>query len=227
MSILIEEISQQHNRKLFDCGVTELNQFLQRQARQKTVKHISKSYVASQKPTPTVIMGYYTLTGYSVTTPPSQRDYKKYPHPLRSEDSIICESLAQDFCSYSRRSNRRIVSYATITTTQKTDKKTSQDSYITESSLLSAVKLARLAVDRSQQRQRLGERLLIDAICRTVLVAQQISAIGLFVDPMTPQVIPFYPLYGFLYDNPDDHSRLEMWLPIKTCIEIMTNCQTR
>ncbi|MEE9425094.1 MAG: GNAT family N-acetyltransferase [Methylococcales bacterium] len=173
MSILIEEISQQHNRKLLDCGVTELNQFLQRQARQKTVKHISKSYVASQNSTPTVIMGYYTLTGYSVTTPPSHRDYKKYPHPL------------------------------------------------------SAVKLARLAVDRSQQRQRLGERLLIDAICRTVLVAQQISAIGLFVDPMTPQVIPFYQQYGFLPANPDDHSRLEMWLPIKTCIEIMTNCQTR
>jgi GNAT superfamily N-acetyltransferase len=173
VSILIEEISQQHNRKLFDCGVTELNQFLQRQARQKTVKHISKSYVASQKSTPTVIMGYYTLTGYSVTIPPSHRDYKKYPHPL------------------------------------------------------SAVKLVRLAVDRSQQRQRLGERLLIDAICRTVLVAQQISAIGLFVDPMTPQVIPFYQQYGFLPANPDDHSRLEMWLPIKTCIEIMTNCQTR
>jgi len=72
-------------------------------------------------------------------------------------------------------------------------------------------------VDRSQQGQRLGERLLIDAIYRAVLVAQQISAIGLFVDPMTPQVIPFYQQYDFLSANPDDPSRLEMWLPIKTC----------
>ena len=166
MSIIIEEISQQHNRKTFDCGITALDQFLQQQARQKTAKHISKTYVACQESAPTAIMAYYTLTGYSVTTPPSHRDYNKYPHPL------------------------------------------------------SAVKLARLAVDRSQQGQRLGERLLIDAICRTVLVAQQISAIGLFVDPMTPQVIPFYQQYDFLPADPGDHSRLEMWLPIKTCIEI-------
>ena len=166
MSLSIEEITQQHNRKSFDCGVTELNQFLQQQARQKTAKHISKTYVACPDSTPTAVIAYYTLTGYSVTTPPSHKDYKKNPHPL------------------------------------------------------SAVKLARLAVDRSQQGQRLGERLLIDAIYRTVLVSQQISAIGLFVDPMTPQVIPFYQQYGFLPANPDDPSRLEMWLPIKTCLEL-------
>ncbi len=56
---------------------------------------------------------------------------------LRNEDLIICESLTQDFCSSSRRSNRRIASYATVATTQKTDKKTSQNSYIIESSFLS------------------------------------------------------------------------------------------
>lgn len=166
MSIIIEEITRQHHRKAFDCGIAELDQFLQQQARQKTAKHISKTYVICRDSTPAAIMGYYTLTGYSVTTPPSHREYKKYPHPLN------------------------------------------------------AVKLARLAVDRLQQRQRLGEQLLIDAIHRTVLVAQQISAIGLFVDPMTPQVVPFYQQYGFLPADPGDHSRLEMWLPIKTCLEI-------
>jgi len=166
MSLIIEEITQQHNRKAFDCGATQLNQFLQQQARPKTTKHISKTYVACLDSAPTVIVGYHTLTGYSVTTPPAHKDYKKYPHPL------------------------------------------------------SAVKLARLAVSRSQQGQRLGERLLIDAIYRTVLVAQQISAIGLFVDPMSPEVIPFYQQYDFLPADPGDHSRLEMWLPIQTCKEI-------
>ncbi len=165
MSIIIEEVTQQHNRKAFDCGVTELNQFLQKQARQKAAKNISKTYVAYRSSAPEMIIGYHTLTGYSVTTPPADRDYKKYPHPL------------------------------------------------------SAVKLARLAVARSQQGFGLGERLLIDAIYRTVLVAQQISAIGLFVDPMTPQVIPFYKKYDFLPADPGDQSRLEMWLPIKTCID--------
>ena len=166
MSIIIEEITRQHNRNAFDCGITELNQFLQQQARQKTVKHMSKTYVVCRNSAPTKIIGYHTLTGYSVTTPPAHKDYKKYPHPLN------------------------------------------------------AVKLARLAVDRSQQGQHLGERLLIDAIYKTVLVAEQISAIGLFVDPMTPQIIPFYQQYDFLPANPDDHSRIEMWLPIETCIEV-------
>lgn len=166
MFITIEEITQHHNRKAFDCGVTELNQFLQRQARQKTTKNISKTYVALQGSMPEIIIGYYTLTGYSVITPPAHKDYIKYPHPL------------------------------------------------------SAVKLARLAVARLQQGLGVGERLLIDAICRTVLVAEQISAIGLFVDPMTPQVTSFYQQYGFLPADADDQARLEMWLPIHTCTEI-------
>ncbi|MQL47209.1 GNAT family N-acetyltransferase [Photorhabdus khanii] len=166
MSITIEEITHQHNRKVFDCGINELNQFLQQQARQKTVKHIAKTYVACRSSAFTTIIGYHTLTGYSVTVPPACREYKNYPHPLN------------------------------------------------------AVKLARLAVDRSYQGQRLGEKLLVDAIYRTVLVAQQISVIGLFVDPMTPEVIPFYQQYEFLSAEPSDPSRLEMWLPTKTCIEI-------
>ncbi|SMG63822.1 hypothetical protein BMETH_194_1 [methanotrophic bacterial endosymbiont of Bathymodiolus sp.] len=63
---------------------------------------------------------------------------------FRSEDLIIYGSLTQDFCSFSKpapylirgRSNRRIASYATIATTRKTDKKTSQDPEIIKSSLL-------------------------------------------------------------------------------------------
>ena len=171
MSITVEEVTQQHNRKAFDCGVAELNQFLQQQARQKTVKHISKTYVACRDSEPATIIGYHTLIGYSVTTPPAHKYYKKYPHPL------------------------------------------------------SGVKLARLAVDCSQQGQGLGKRLLIDAIYRTVLVSQQISAIGLFVDPITPEVVPFYQQYNFLPIDPNDHSRLEMWLPIKTCVEIVNTLQ--
>ena len=167
MSIIIDEITPQHNRKAFDCGVPELNQFLQQQARQKTAKHISKTFVACIDSAPEMIVGFHTLTGFSVTTPPSHRDYKKYPHPL------------------------------------------------------SAVKLARLAVNCSHQGQHLGSRLLIDAIYRTVLVSQQIAAIGLFVDPMAPEITPFYQQYGFCQADPGDLSRLEMWLPIKTCVEIV------
>ncbi|WP_422137464.1 hypothetical protein [Endozoicomonas sp. ALC020] len=166
MSLIIEEITRNHDRKIFDCGIEELNRFLQQQARQKSVKHISKTYVACQESSSKTITGYYTLTGYSVTVPPAHQYYQKYPHPL------------------------------------------------------SAVKLARLAVATSYQGQRLGEMLLIDAIYRTVLVADQISTIGLFVDPMMATVVSFYEQYGFCLAYPEDETKLDMWLLIETCIEL-------
>ncbi|GAA3941359.1 GNAT family N-acetyltransferase [Litoribacillus peritrichatus] len=165
MLLNIDEVSKKHDRKQFDCGVEELNQFLQQQARQKTSKHVSKTYVGCWDESPAVVAGYYTLTGYSVSPPPVHKDYHNYPHPL------------------------------------------------------SAVKLARLAVDRDCQGARLGEKLLIDAIRRTVLAAEQISAIGLFVDPMTPDVVPFYEQYGFMVADPAEDDRLELWLPIGTCYD--------
>lgn len=167
--MIIDEISRNHNRKGFDCGISELNQFLQQQARQKNKKKIAKTWVACFDSAPKDIAGYYTLTGYSVITPPEHKSYKKYPHPLN------------------------------------------------------AVKLARLAVNIANQRQRVGERLLVDAICRTVLVSEQISAIGLFVDPMMPDIMPFYRQYGFIPVIPVASKKdagIEMWLPIKTCEEI-------
>jgi GNAT superfamily N-acetyltransferase len=166
VTLIIEAISRLHDRNSFDCGVAELNVFLKHQARQKTAKHISKTYVACLDSRPTGIVGYYTLTGYSVLTPPAHKAYKKYPHPL------------------------------------------------------SATKLARLAVDRTHQGERIGELLLIDAINRTALAAEQISAIGLFVDPMTQEVVPFYSQYGFIPADPSDSSRIEMWLPIDNCIDV-------
>ena len=55
---------------------------------------------------------------------------------LRSEDLIISECMTQDFCSSSRRGNWRIAGYATVSTTQMTDKETSQEADIIKSSLL-------------------------------------------------------------------------------------------
>ncbi|EGM1332176.1 GNAT family N-acetyltransferase [Salmonella enterica] len=85
---------------------------------------------------------------------------------------------------------------------------------------LNAVKLARLAIHKQFQGKRIGEKLLVDAIYRTVLVANQVSAIGLFVDPTTQDVIPFYEQYGFLMAQ---SNHIEMWLPINTCKEVVTS----
>jgi GNAT superfamily N-acetyltransferase len=52
-----------HNRADFDCGVTDLNSYLQRFANQDQKRHLSKIYVLAEGET---IIGYYSLSAHSV-----------------------------------------------------------------------------------------------------------------------------------------------------------------
>ncbi|MBF0627881.1 MAG: GNAT family N-acetyltransferase [Magnetococcales bacterium] len=51
-----------HDRQNFDCGRQELNQWLQRMARQHQDKGVSRTYVATQSAEPSCICGFYALT---------------------------------------------------------------------------------------------------------------------------------------------------------------------
>ena len=51
-----------HDRQGFDCGRTELNDWLQRVARQHQDKGLSKTFVAIREQASAVICGYYVLT---------------------------------------------------------------------------------------------------------------------------------------------------------------------
>lgn len=55
-------LQKKHDRKQFDCGSEELNQYLKKYAKQNDKKGISKAYVATQAITPGVIDGYYTIS---------------------------------------------------------------------------------------------------------------------------------------------------------------------
>ena len=57
-----------HDRKSFDCGQKELNNWLQKIALQLQKKGISKTFVATRKQEPTDICGYYALTLTEVDT---------------------------------------------------------------------------------------------------------------------------------------------------------------
>ncbi len=51
-----------HDRQGFNCGRTELNDWLQRIARQHQDKGLSKTFVAIREEAPATICGYYALT---------------------------------------------------------------------------------------------------------------------------------------------------------------------
>lgn len=75
------------------------------------------------------------------------------------------------------------------------------------------VHLARLAVDRSVQGQRLGERLLLDALERTLEVSRSVAAYAVEVVAIDETARRFYLKHGF-QELLDD--RLHLYLSMKT-----------
>ncbi|MDJ0533552.1 MAG: GNAT family N-acetyltransferase [Xenococcaceae cyanobacterium MO_207.B15] len=80
------------------------------------------------------------------------------------------------------------------------------------------VKLARLAVDKNWQGKGIGKILIIEAMNRAVIIADNAGVIGLFVDAKDEKAKNYYTRYGFvsLEDNP-----LEMFLPLATIRQIL------
>ncbi|MGV1793606.1 GNAT family N-acetyltransferase [Rhizobium sp. A37_96] len=71
-----EPISRKHNRKGFDCGQTDLNDFLMKYARQAHESGASKTFVAVDDADSTTIFGFYTLS-------PAQVDFDLAPEVAR------------------------------------------------------------------------------------------------------------------------------------------------
>jgi predicted N-acetyltransferase YhbS len=86
-----------------------------------------------------------------------------------------------------------------------------------------AAKLARLAVARDCQRQRLGGIMMVDAMRRTLAVAENIGIIGFFVDAKDQGARAYYEPYGFiaLPEHP-----LALFLPLATLASAMQTLGT-
>lgn len=76
---------------------------------------------------------------------------------------------------------------------------------------LPIARLARLAVDRSQQGKGLGEDLLLDALSRCVRVAEDVGIVAVLIDAKHERAKAFYARYEF--DALPDHP-LTLWLPL-------------
>lgn len=76
-------ITRQHERDAFDCGVTELNEYLRRFARQNHDSGIAKTYVLSPVADQMRVVGYYSVRAGQVESdllPPSvSRGLPQYP----------------------------------------------------------------------------------------------------------------------------------------------------
>jgi predicted GNAT family N-acyltransferase len=79
--------------------------------------------------------------------------------------------------------------------------------------LVPATLIGRLAIDRAYRGVRLGERLLIDALRRSLTASQSVASVAVIVDAKDAAGAAFYARYGFVA-FPDQPLRL--FLPMKT-----------
>lgn len=75
------------------------------------------------------------------------------------------------------------------------------------------VKLARLAVSRTRQREGLGQLMMLHAMDRALAVAETAGIAGFFVDAKDGAAQKYYLRYGFL---PLTHDPLRLFLPLAT-----------
>ena len=77
-----EQLSRNHDRAGFDCGVEELNTFLQKTARRQDERHLVRTMVLVDAERPDHILAYYSTAPCEITPPAGVRAWKNYPHPV-------------------------------------------------------------------------------------------------------------------------------------------------
>lgn len=161
--LAIMPLALSHDRKAFDCGQADLNNYLQQTAQQHQKKQISRTWVAVYPTQSEKILGFYTTTLAEI--PPDHlnaKDAKKLP---------------------------------------KTH--------------LPVVRLSRLAVDSHYQGLQIGQRLLIDAMLRTVRLLNAFAVVAMVVDAKDERAALYYQHFGFI---PLQDESLKLYLPSEVLV---------
>lgn len=85
-----------HDRKNFDCGIPELNDYLARLAGQHRRLGISATYVLVASDKPRHVLGYYSLSAAQVSAealaPAARKRLPRYPVPCFRMGRLACRS---------------------------------------------------------------------------------------------------------------------------------------
>jgi len=91
---IIEKLSSYHNRRDFDCGVEELNSYLQRYSSQHERKGMGRTYVAI-KENDTRVLGYYTISSSAVAFDVVPENVPHHPVPVALVGRLAVDSTAR------------------------------------------------------------------------------------------------------------------------------------
>lgn len=165
-----EAINRRHDRKNFQCGSEELDEYLRRYARQNHESGGAKTFVAVSLDDAAGILGYYTIS-------PGAIEFTKVPSAI----------------------TRRLGRYE-----------------------VPVFRLARLAINRSNQGNGLGSDLLLTAGRRALSVAAEIGGVALAIDAKSARAAQWYARFGAarLLDDP-----LKLVLPLATIADALALTQ--
>jgi predicted GNAT family N-acyltransferase len=104
--ISIERLSSHHIRRDFDCGVEELNAYLQRFSSQHERKGIGRTYVATRD-NDARVLGYYTIASSSVAFEVVPENVPHHPVPV-----ALIGRLAVDFAARGNRLGETLLIHA-------------------------------------------------------------------------------------------------------------------
>lgn len=79
--LIIERLSSPQDRSEFDCGVAELNVYLQKYASQHQRKGVGRTYVATEEGAARVL-GYYTISAGAVDFDTIPENLPRHPIPV-------------------------------------------------------------------------------------------------------------------------------------------------
>jgi GNAT superfamily N-acetyltransferase len=65
-SWLVEPLGKHHNRATFSCGNQLLDRYLKEIANQDARRHVAAPFVLVEEHSPKIVLGYYTLSAFSV-----------------------------------------------------------------------------------------------------------------------------------------------------------------
>lgn len=79
--LIVERLANHHDRSRFDCGVEELNIYLQKYSSQHQRKGVGRTYVATEGDADQVL-GYYTISASSVGFDTVPENLPRHPIPV-------------------------------------------------------------------------------------------------------------------------------------------------
>jgi len=92
--IIVERLSPHHYRRDFDCGVDELNSYLQRYSSQHERKGIGRTYVATRDGE-TRVLGYYTISSSAVAFDVVPENLPRHPVPVALVGRLAVDNSAR------------------------------------------------------------------------------------------------------------------------------------